>query len=419
MLSRGDSDALTKVGPGTPMGELMRRYWQPIALSTQLEADGAPLRAPLLGERFVVFRDSSGRVGVLDELCMHRGVSLALGRNEEGGLRCLFHGWKYAVDGTVLETPNVCGVKAGLKAPAYPVYEEAGIVWTYIGPRDQAPPRRSFAHEAVPADHLVVIRTNVNASWLPLMEGGLDSSHVPILHTNQVRPAWGAAARGERPPPQAGGLLSDDLVPEIKVAKTPFGFHYCALRRLPGGSGELNGRLVPAVLPNIRLIPFGDAVVGAIEVPIDDGHTSTYTIIYSEKNRVDRQKQLQTFGFVPPFYDEKTCNLNLDWRDGLGQDRSIMKENWTGYRGIELEDYAVTVSMGSDWDRSKEHLVKSDAAIVCWRRVLLENLERISKGQAPQAVDFQDLSRIGTYDRTLAAKDGWQSYAPDYRQMFR
>jgi phenylpropionate dioxygenase-like ring-hydroxylating dioxygenase large terminal subunit len=355
---------------------------------------------------------------VLDELCMHRGVSLALGRNEEGGLRCLFHGWKYAVDGTVLETPNVCGVKAGLRAPAYPVYEQGGLVWAYVGAKDRVPPRRAFAHEAVPDANRVVIRTNVNASWLPLMEGGLDSSHVPILHTNQVRPAWRARAPGDTPGAGPGSVLGEVLVPEIKVARTPFGFHYCALRALPGEGAGFNGRLVPAVLPNIRLIPFGDAVVGAIEVPIDDEHTSTYTIVYSATTPIDRAKQLQTFGFVPPFYDERTCDLALDWRNGLGQDRSIMRDNWTGYRGIELEDYAVTVSMGSDWDRSKEHLVRSDAAIVLWRRVLLENLDRIANGEAPQAVDFEDLSRIRGYDRSLGAQESWQSAAPDYTRLF-
>lgn len=417
MLTRTDSDRLTKVGPGTPMGNLMRQYWQPIALSTQLKADGDPLRTRLLGERFVAFRDTQGRVGVLDEPCMHRGVSLALGRNEEGGLRCLLHGWKFAVDGTVLETPNVCNIKSGLRAPAYPVYEAAGLVWVYIGPQGQVPPRRAFAFEDVPEANRTIIRTNVNANWLPLMEGGLDSSHVPILHTNLVRPSWNASAGSSDTGSPGSNALGDNLAPDFKVAKTPFGFHYCALRPLPDGSGH-NGRLVPAILPNVRLIPFGQAIIGAIEVPLDDRHTATYTIIYSATQTIDRQQQLQTFGFVPPFYDETSCDLMLDWSNGLGQDRSIMRHNWTGYQGIELEDYAVTVSMGDDWDRSKEHLVKSDVAIVTWRRVLLENLHRMAEGQDPQAVRFADLTGIGTYDRSLDLPDQWQTFAPDYKQIF-
>jgi len=420
MLSLTESDRLTKVGPGTPMSELMRRYWQPIALSEQVKADGDPLRAMLLGERFVVFRDTEGRVGVLDEMCMHRGVSLALGRNEEGGLRCLYHGWKFAVDGAVLETPNACGIKAGLKAPAYPAYEKAGIIWTYIGPQDQIPPRRSFAYESVPEGNLVVLRANINANWLPLMEGGLDSSHVPILHTNQIRPAWGAAARGEVASDQNQWQnLEGNLAPDFKVAKTIFGFHYCALRSQPGTDGESNARLAPAILPNIRLISFGQANVCAIEVPINDERTSTYVMIYSDTHPVDRDQQRHTFGFDTSFYNDETCDFTLDWSNGLGQDRAAMKTNWTGYAGIELEDFAVSVSLGSDWDRSKEHLVKSDIAVVYLRRVLLENLELMRAGKSPQALHIADLSEVAIYDRTLRADEDWQQFVPDYDELFR
>ena len=142
MLTREDNTLICRVGPGTPMGAVMRRYWHPVCTSAQLPApDCAPLRVRLLGEDFVAFRDTGGRVGVLDELCMHRGASLALGRVEEGGLRCLYHGWKFSVDGALLETPNHNDPKyrERMKAPAYPVREAGGLVWAYLGPKDREP----------------------------------------------------------------------------------------------------------------------------------------------------------------------------------------------------------------------------------------------------------------------------------------
>jgi len=153
MLSKEHNELLTRVGKGTPMGEMMRRYWHPIAMSSELPTpDCDPLRQKLLGETFVVWRDTEGKVGVIDELCMHRGASMALARVEDGGIRCLYHGWKFSVDGTLLDTPNSADprIKQRLKAKAYPVREHMGLIWTYIGPKEHEPPFRHFAYETVP-----------------------------------------------------------------------------------------------------------------------------------------------------------------------------------------------------------------------------------------------------------------------------
>jgi nitrite reductase/ring-hydroxylating ferredoxin subunit len=161
-MLREDNDLLMHVGAGTPFGDMLRRYWHPIAMSSQVaEPDGPPLRTKLLGEPFVVFRDTQGRVGVLDEYCMHRGASLALGRNEEGGLRCIYHGWKFDVDGAILETPNHadCRFRENTKAPAYPVREQSGLVWAYIGPKELEPPFRSFEFDTVPEANRVLAWT--------------------------------------------------------------------------------------------------------------------------------------------------------------------------------------------------------------------------------------------------------------------
>ncbi len=193
MLTREENETLCRVGPGTKMGRVMRRYWHPIAVSEQLPGpDSDPLRISLLGERFVAFRDSSGRVGVLNELCMHRGASLALARVEDNGMRCLYHGWKFGVDGTIQETPNHpdSRFRERLKAPCYPVREEGGIVWTYIGEKKKAPPFRRFSFMDAAPSNRTVIRVNVECNYLQLWEGGADSSHVGVLHSNVARPGW-------------------------------------------------------------------------------------------------------------------------------------------------------------------------------------------------------------------------------------
>src|ERR1700752_33271 len=193
VLSEDENRILTRVGPETPMGRLMRRFWLPICTTAQVaEPDGRPLRPSLLGESFVVFRDTAGQLGVIDEHCMHRGVSLALGRNEHGGLRCLYHGWKFAVDGSILEMPNSRNKKLcqRLRAPVHPVREAGGLVWTYLGPREQEPPFPHYGFMDGPAEHRAVVRLNTSANYLQLFEGAIDSSHVGVLHSAQAVPTW-------------------------------------------------------------------------------------------------------------------------------------------------------------------------------------------------------------------------------------
>ncbi|MBD3730902.1 MAG: Rieske 2Fe-2S domain-containing protein [Sphingomonadales bacterium] len=413
MLSRQNNELLTRVGPGTPLGTFMRRYWHPIALSSQVaDPDGPPLRTRLLGQRFVVFRDSEGRVGVLDEACMHRGVSLALGRNEEGGLRCLYHGWKFSVDGEVLDMPNAdCALRRQMKAPAYPVREQSGLVWAYIGPPEFRPAFREFAFDAVPEANRTVFRANVKANWLPVIEGGLDSSHVAFLHTNLVRPGWrDRADQGAEPNPW------ENLRPQLEIENTAFGFHYCALRQVPGQ--KRNARLVPAILPNIRLIPYGPYTVWTVEVPMDDEETASYVLTYSADAPVDREREARMFGFESPLYDPVTCDFDFQWSGAFGQDRSSMDRSWSGYAGVELEDMAISASIGPDWDRTREHLVESDIAIVHLRRRLMEALRLFDQGEAPIGASFADMRPVSCFDRTLGEADKWQDCLPDYGAIY-
>jgi hypothetical protein len=228
-----------------------------------------------------------------------------------------------------------------------------------------------------------------------------------MLHTNLMRPSWQANTTAVAPEYDE---VWNDLTPEYAVDDTAFGFQYCAFRKLPGG--VRNARLVPAVFPNLRFIPMKGPAICAIEVPLNDHQTATYVVIYSEERPVDREQEGRFHGFDSPLYDETSCNINLDWADGLGQDRQSMATNWTGFSGVEIEDVAISTSIGGDWDRSKEHLVPSDAAVVRLRRRLLEAVARFQEGQQPPGVDLADMTGVAGYDRNLSADDSWHDFVP-------
>lgn len=421
MVTKAENETLVRVGPGTDMGEYMRRYWHPVATSAQLPGpDGSPLRTKLLGERFVVFRDSAGKVGMLDELCMHRGASLALGRVEEGGITCLYHGWKFAVDGTILETPNHadCKYRERKKAPAYDVVESNGLIWAYIGPKEHKPPFRTFAADLVPPENRYVLRINVKANYLQLWEGGLDSSHVSILHTNQARTSW-AAERGV----EASGnkwTPMDDPAPVFQAEDTPFGYHYSATRRLPPGRENdalRNVRITPAIFPTGRIIrgPFSDFLVW--ETPADDYSTSTYISVYS-KDPVDKHWVLRTLGLDDPrFWSEDDPDYKASWENGFFQDRASMDQNWTGFRGIEQEDAAIGLSYGPIFDRTKENLVTADLAVVRVRRRLLEAAQLVKEGRDAIGSQIADLTAVAAPDVDVPEGDDWRTVAPFHHEF--
>ena len=421
MLSRADNERLTRVGAGTPMGEVMRRYWHPVATSAELpEPDGTPLRILLLGERYVAFRDTDGKVGVLDELCMHRGASLAIGRNEEGGLRCLYHGWKFAVDGTILETPNHadCRYRERMKAPAYPVVEQGGLIWTYVGPKEHQPPFRTFASDMVPDENRIVLRVRVKANYLQMWEGGLDSSHVSVLHTNQARPSWSEAAGVQLSVPTFTEM--NDTAPKFEIEDTWFGYHYAATRVVGhdrGGEETRNIRIVPAVMPTGRIIPGPENDFWVWETPDDDYVTSTFIAAYSDKP-LSREYLLGILGLHDSrFYDEKNGNFLVSWDNGFLQDRDGMRTNWTGFQGIEVEDAAIALSYGPLFDRSKENLVTADLAVVRLRRRMLENVRRVEAGEDPLGVGVADMTMVAAPAVDVSSTTQWQDLAPFHRQL--
>lgn len=421
MISQRDNDILTQVGPGTPMGRVMRRYWLPVCASSQLpKPDCDPLRVRMLGENFIAFRNSDGEIGVLDEYCMHRRASLAIGRVEEGGIRCLYHGWKFGVDGTIMETPNHCDerFRARQKAPAYPVREAGGLVWAYFGPKDKEPVFQHYGFFDGAEDNRVILRMNTPANYLQMWEGGCDSSHVAILHSNRANPAWKdnafQAVTDEDYNP--GAISVADNAPVIECENTPYGFHYAAKRRGPSmddGAASQSVRVTPVICPTGRIIPAPSFQFYVFEIPQDDHKTSTYLICHGEKP-VDRQDVKRIMGLDNPrFWREEDCEFRASWDDRLGQDRSSMNENWSGFAGIEQEDAIIAISMGPVVERHKEVLVAADAAVVRLRERLLESVRLNESGGDPLGLTIADYRPVRALcDTIVQAGARWQDHVP-------
>lgn len=417
MLTAEDNQLLCRVGPGTPMGNLMRRYWQPAMLSSDLpRPDCAPKRLRLLGQDFVAFRDSQGRVGVLNEGCCHRGASLALGRVEGGGIRCLFHAWKFAVDGTILEMPNAADskLKDNFKAPAYPVREAGDMIWVYLGPPDKEPPFRQFGYMNVPEGHRVVIRRNMDCNYLQVMEGGLDSSHVGILHADLAQRVDLSSDKIQTAFGDQSCALSLEQT-DIQVRDTDFGFDYVAFRAEGKGSETISARITPFIMPNMTIVPPG--TFSNMYIPYDDTHTGWVVTFWDDKKRIDRDAVIKVAGLNLPgaWVDDK---LMLNRENNFMQDRQAMANgSWSGIDGVNLEDAAVQLSMGPICDRTQEHLVPADRAIIRARRMLLDNVRRVQNGQDPIGLRPSDTLNIRACDGHVARKDQWAELVPGHRPI--
>ncbi|MCC2097835.1 MAG: Rieske 2Fe-2S domain-containing protein [Hyphomicrobiales bacterium] len=421
MITAEENDILTQVGPGTPMGRMMRRYWHPVCASSQIaQADSAPVRVRMFGENYIVFRNSDGVAGILDEYCMHRRASLAVGRVEDNGIRCLYHGWKFGVDGAIQETPNHCDdrFKARQKAPAYPCREAGGLVWGYFGPKDKQPVFQRWGFFDGPDENRVVVRINTAANYLQLWEGGCDSSHVGILHCNRANPSWKnntfEAVTDEDYNP--GALSVGDNAPDLEVENTAFGYHYAAKRQGPAGEdgkANLSIRVTPVVFPTGRIIPAPAFQFFVYEVPQDDHKTSTYIVVHGSKP-VDRSNILRILGLDDErFWREDDCEFRATWDDRLGQNRSAMHEDWSGFSGIEQEDAVIAISMGPIVERHKEVLVAADMAVVRLRERLLESVALNEAGKDPYGLTIADYSPVHSLvDTVIGPRDRWQDLCP-------
>ena len=378
MLSHADNEILTRTNLETPMGEVMRRYWVPALLSTEIaDPDGPPVRVKLLGESLVAFRDTQGRVGLLDEFCPHRLASLFLGRNEECGLRCVYHGWKFDVEGNCLDMmnePRDSDFKYKVRTTiAYPTVEEGGVVWAYLGPPDKRPALPRFEWTQVPKTHRHVSKNMQECNWLQGLEGGIDTAHAPILHRT-ITPDTS----------RAGIRVNSDLVaggaPSVEVEVTDYGYRYAGIRSL--GERGNHVRAYHYVMPFHQLRPSQSAyrgrsahviVSGHMWVPRDDESCMIYNFTYSYDDQpITDEEWLEMergYGRGPErlLPDFRTIgNRGNDWLIN----RQVQKtETFTGIEGINAQDVAVQESMGYIVDRSRENLTRSDMAIVHARRL--------------------------------------------------
>ncbi len=390
MLSKEENELVTRVGPGTPMGAALRRYWLPALLAEELaEPDGPPVRVRLLGEDLVAFRDSLGRIGLLDAYCPHRGASLFFGRNEECGLRCVYHGWKLDVAGNCVDLPNEppeSTYKDRIHHTAYPCVEKGGVIWAYLGPAASQPPLTDLEWMRAPDGHRHVSKTYEACNYLQGIEGGVDTAHSSFLH-RLMSPSQRAARETERYRARA-------LAPKLEVVPTDYGFSYAGIRRLPD-DGTRYVRVYHFVMPFHQMRAYeGYAgrplIQGHMWVPIDDVQTWVYNWTYARDGAALTPAEIEAeeteTGRSPadllPGYRLRR-NLSNDY---LIDRQAQRTSSWTGIQGVNTQDMAVQESMGPIVDRSREHLTASDLAVITTRRLLLQAARDVAAGREPLGV---------------------------------
>ena len=428
MLTKEDNEMIIHVGPGTPMGNLLRRYWTPALLSEELPSpDCTPVRVRLLCEDLVAFRDSEGRVGLIDINCPHRGTSLFFGRNEDGGLRCVYHGWQFDVNGQCIDMPSEPGsnFKDKLRVLSYPTHESGGIVWTYMGPLDKMTGFRDFGTEALPREKWRASKRIQPMSWMQVMEGGLDTTHPSWLHM------WAGAQDLDDDGSDAPGIYNSgraqwrfwahDRAPVVEVVEAWHGFRAVGLRNTP--NGNTHARLYQYTIPYTSG-PGG----GGWTVPIDDEQTNSFnfaTIHTEMKDQLvvgDASSGTGTMGgigrvgsvvrqrglAIPEWpYDEDGTPRNKanDWLI----DREAQKDGtiFTGIRG-SFNNQDIMATQTAFTDRTKEHLGSLDRKIILMRRSLLNAAKNLARGIEPPAIDPSlPYDRIGTPDKVLEPGEDW------------
>jgi phthalate 4,5-dioxygenase len=413
MLTPDENYRLTRAGPGTPMGELLRRYWQPACLSSELpERDGAPLRVRLLCEDLIAFRDTTGKVGLVEAYCPHRRAPLFFGRNEECGLRCVYHGWKFDVNGNCVDMPSEPAgttLQTKVQLTAYPTVEKGGVVWAYMGRKEVMPPEPDYEWTRAPAKYRYVSKTFENCNWLQALEGGLDTSHSSFAHNN---------FKSDKSEPR-----QRDRSPKIDVERTDYGYYYVSTRDL-GGEGKYI-RVYQYVMPAQQMRPnnvgwFGGRnemprADGHVWAPIDDEHTHAYNWMCAYDESVP---------FTPEWIESRetamgrgkddlipgTFRLKRNPSNDYLIDRQMQKtQNYTGIFGVNTQDFALQEGMGAICDRSKEFLGSSDKAVVAMRRLLMEALDSVERGGAPRGALPNTHRAVRPFDHIVPPGQDWRA----------
>lgn len=389
MTKREQNELLTQTGPGTAMGDLFRRYWMPALMSSELpESDCPPVRVKLLSERMIAFRDSSGKLGLTDEFCAHRGVSLWFGRVEESGIRCPYHGWKYDTSGQCVEVPSEpveSGYCKKIKMKSYPMIERGGIIWTYMGPPELQPPLPEFEFATVAKERSYVSKRHQECNYLQAMEGGIDSSHVSFLHSGALeRDPLFKGARGNK-------YNLQDFQVKFEVVESDGGLLIGARRNAE--DGNYYWRITQWVMPCFTAIPpRGDHPIhGHFWVPIDDESCWSWSYDYHPtRDLTTTEVQAMDDGhgihvklipgtFIP------VQNKDNDYL--MDREAQKAKISYSGISGIAIQDSSLQESMGPIADRSKENLVSTDNGIIMARHRLRKAALALQKGVPPPGLD--------------------------------
>jgi len=387
MLGREDNELLTRVGPETAMGALLRRYWIPVVQSSELEAGGRVKRVMLLGERLVAFRARNGAAGLMGEFCPHRLASLYFGRVEQAGMRCVYHGWAFGLDGRCLEMPSEppeSSFASKVQHAAYPCVERGGVVWTYMGPLRPAPPLPDLEWTLLPSDHVFVSKRVQECNWFQALEGGIDSSHIGFLHApldaadEDVVHDLDSASFGV-----GLAVRTPDRAPRFDVIDTDYGALIGARRARP--DGQSYWRVSQFLMPFYTMPPTdleARIVQSHVWVPMDDTHVVNWMVTWHPDRPLTREELIphvegkgsHVIDYLPPTSepygdirtaDNRSNDYGMDWE----LHRTKM---FCGIRGFGVQDQAIQESQGPIVDRTKEHLGSSDTAIIRVRRRLLD-----------------------------------------------
>ena len=408
-MSREDNELMCRVDAGAPMGEMLRRhFWIPAIPSSKLEADGRPYRVRLLGANYVVFRATDGSVGILDELCPHRKASLALGRNEHDGLRCIYHGWKLNVHGEVVEAPNHAGDQAQfcrhVRTRRYQAVDRGGIVWAWLGAgqsADSVPPRfPELPFTDLPASQRSVTSVEVPTNWVQGVEASMDSSHVSVLHESSTQMSAGGG--NERL------LMNKAIAPKLEFEERPYGYRYAAVRAV--GDGKVYARVNNFVMPWYGIIcpPHADGPSTVFfSVPVDDLNHRAWFVHFNPKKplgmtNMSASPDVWNFPPLPPGGPD----------DNWGQNRDLMKRGHaTGFpQHLGTEDFAMFLSQGAFYDRSQEQLCSADGAVLRVRAALLKSVREFLAGKTPTLADNPELDyrNIRSVGGVLKAGTDWR-----------
>jgi phthalate 4,5-dioxygenase len=390
----------------------------PILMSSDLEPNGDPKRVRLLGEDLVAFRDDRGRIGLLDELCPHRRASLVLGRNENGTIECLYHGWKMDCTGRICDTPvepEDSTFKDRIRATAYQTCEAGGVIWAYLGPAGLEPPKPSFYFTQVPADRVLIVRAQILCNWAQGLEGVIDSSHTNLLHQNNVRPSPEGGDKTVQREDGTSRRPSRDTRPKMEAQDTDYGFRYSAIRRpIVDPDKQKYVRVSLFMAPIFAMFPPPKGWVWMQAwTPLDDTHTIFWFFQVSETPLSAEQRAaiLENSQMRPGIDMDDQLILRGNRENNWLQDRAAMRrgESYTGILGVNREDIAVEESMGAYLDRSKEHLGVSDTAIIRFRRMMIDAARRFEKGEPPLAfgkeIPYADLR---AEEKILPIEEDWR-----------